>query len=46
MKQKLNIKKWRIMKVKWIKRLYLKWLISQSIKESNKLYSESLKNNQ
>lgn len=43
---KFNIKKWKIMQIIWIKRLYIQYLLKQSIKESNKLYNESLKNNQ
>jgi len=45
MKQKLNIRKWKIMQVLWIKRIYIKYLLWQINQKSIKLYEQSLKNN-
>jgi hypothetical protein len=45
MKQKLNIRKWKIMQVLWIKRIYIKYLLKKIDNKSKKMYRESLKNN-
>lgn len=45
MKQKLNIRKWKIMQVLWIKRIYIKYLLKKIDNKSQKMYRESLKNN-
>ena len=45
MKQKLNIRKWKIMQVLWIKRIYIKYLLWKINQKTIKLLKESLKNN-